>query len=228
MGRKPLFVAEAPASICCSEEVKKKKEGRFKHCHSLWRLLGSFPLADVLRWSCRREERLRTKEEVALVFVSAVFHTEAPAWRGWSGSFVAAQRAPKSMLQTPRRIFKGALGNIFPAPSYKMTTIYYSCRAWWSCWSISVTQQLLCQRLSTFTLSVIWRHFQFFQVQQWERTLRLHCVNTVSTPFSWEVLKVQGLFTELGGMEYNIRNCINTRKYDFLLPVTTPTGLNLI
>lgn len=40
----------------------------------------------------------------------------------------AAQHTPKSMFQTPLRIFKEALGNIFHASLYKMTIIYYSCR----------------------------------------------------------------------------------------------------
>lgn len=151
MGRKPLFVA----SICCSSEEVKKCEGRFKHCQSLWRLLGRrrLParrhLVEKLQTETGREIKDKRKnkkmeeeeEEEVVVFVSA------PAWRGWLGSFAAAQHAPQSMPQTPQRIFKGALGNIFSALLCKMTTIFYSCRGWWGCWSISMTQHLLCQLL---------------------------------------------------------------------------------
>lgn len=64
MGRKPLFAAEAPPSICCSKEVKKC-EGRFKHCQSLWRLLGRQRLPASQHHVVKLErlrERLRTKE----------------------------------------------------------------------------------------------------------------------------------------------------------------------
>lgn len=89
-----------------------------------------------------KNERKNNKKQLLCLF-QLCFYSEAPARRGWLGSFAA----PKSTFRTPWRIFKGASGNIFPAPLYKMTRIYYSCRAWWCCWSIPVTQQLVCQLL---------------------------------------------------------------------------------
>lgn len=194
------------ALVCCwgswfnllQQGGKKKCEGRFKHCPSVWRLLGRRRLSAQrrlvvkLQTETRREiKNKRKKERVALVFVSALFffYIKAPAWRGWLGSFVAAQCARKSMFQTPRRIFKGTLGNIFPALLYKMTTVYYSCRAWWGCWSIPVTQQLLCQLLRFLPFNIHslcnLKTFPIFLAQQCERAVPLDCANAVTTHFIW-------------------------------------------
>lgn len=68
MGRKPLFVAEAPASICCSKEVKKKKKKENARAD-----LNTFSLHEdgssvlhvfQLSYRLRLEERLRTKENI--------------------------------------------------------------------------------------------------------------------------------------------------------------------
>ena len=127
------------------EKKKRKCESRFKHCQSPWRRQLPAPCVSVkLQTGTRREIKNKRKHNKTCL-LQLFLH------RGWLGSSVAS----KSMLQTPQRIFKCALGNIFPALLYKMTTIYYSCRAWWDCcWSIQVTQQLLCQLLRFLPFNV--------------------------------------------------------------------------
>lgn len=144
-GRETQLENGQKAPVCCrgssfnllQQEGKKQKKNVRADSNSLY---ADFLFAAVL-W--QSDCSCRTKEEMikssSCLFQLCVY-METAAWREWWDSFVA----PKSMFQTPRRIFKGALGSI---SLYKMTTIYYSCRGWWGCWSIPVTQQLLCQLL---------------------------------------------------------------------------------